>query len=137
MWLVLSTPAASSRWLWSDTYASLVFIVVFGDAYIYRLRMMTFREKSQICCAFIEVAGRRTDREPPLRFLIPNRRGILQQRFKAWILAQRIPVRRVSKFARVNSARYFKQVRKSVNRCIDFTQLRQSFCAKSFGDWLE
>jgi hypothetical protein len=37
----------------------------------------------------------------------------------------------------VNSARHLKQVRKRINRCIDFAQLRQSLCAKRFGDWLE
>ena len=75
-------------------------------------------------CASIEVAARGTDQEPPLRFLIPNGRRILQQRFEACVLAQGIPVGRVSKFAGVNPARYFKQVRKSVNGCLDFAQLR-------------
>ena len=37
----------------------------------------------------------------------------------------------------MNSARHLKQVRKRVNRCIDFTQLRQSSRPKSFGNWLQ
>jgi hypothetical protein len=69
--------------------------------------------------------------------LVADRRRILQQCFEPWVLAQRVPDRRVSKFAGVNPARYFKQVRKRINRCIDFTQLRQSFCAESLGNRLK
>ena len=125
VWLVLVTPAASSRWLWSDTYASLVFIVVFGDAHIYRLRMMTFREKRQILLRFHRSRWSPDPTESRrCSSLIAHRRRILQQRFEARVLAQGIPVGRVSKFAGVNPARYFKQVRKSVNGCLDFAQLR-------------
>jgi hypothetical protein len=51
------------------------------------------------------------------------------------VFALRVLERRETNITRPNSRRNFKQMLNGGNRCIDFADLRQNFCAIRFRDW--